>query len=134
MDELPFYVTHLSRRIIAKVVDVLLALAPSAILLWVLEPDQTAAYLSGGLWVFLILIADGLNGQSLGKRLVSIQVIARKSLKPCGPIRSIVRNSLLFPVPVVLDYLLIFLFDRRLGDLVAGTYVKHVPYFEPESD
>lgn len=134
MDELPFYVAHLSRRIIAKAVDVHLALVIPAILLWIFDRNQAVAYLSGGLWVFLILIADGFNGQSLGKRLVSIQVIAGKSLKPCGPIRSIVRNIFLFPIPVLLDYLLIFLFDRRLGDLVAGTYVIHLPYSDPEAD
>lgn len=138
MLELPFQVADLAQRIIAKLIDLVLAMIVGAALFSVVGLETTADYVIGGLWIVLFLIADGFKGQSLGKRVLNIQVIARKSLKPCGPTRSIVRNifliELVFWVFALVDWLLVYLFDRRVGDLVAGTYVIKLKNDAAQSD
>ncbi|WP_459742710.1 RDD family protein [Pseudomonas sp. 3A(2025)] len=68
------------------------------------------------------LLADALpGGQSLGKRLLSIAVVDRKTFKACTPGQSFTRNS---GTLIVLDWIWIFMEARmRLGDMFAKTIV-----------
>jgi uncharacterized RDD family membrane protein YckC len=77
-------------------------------------------------WMLVLsywLFKDGMNGQSIGKRFVSIGTIVEQSRLRCGVLQSCVRNGvLLIAMPV--DILFGLRPDkRRLGDLIAGTVV-----------
>jgi uncharacterized RDD family membrane protein YckC len=71
-----------------------------------------------------LLLADGLpQGQSVGKRVLDIAVIDRRTLKPCTYGQSFLRNFLLALLGII-DW--IFIFGRthqRLGDRAANTIV-----------
>lgn len=61
------------------------------------------------------------NGQSLGKRLLSIATVDRKTRKGCTLSQSLTRNA---GVLVVIDWVWIFMESRtRLGDMFAKTIV-----------
>lgn len=65
---------------------------------------------------------DGLNGQSLGKRLLKIKVLDRSTGEPCRLSRSLIRN--LFNGLGLIDWLFALGHEkRRLGDYAAETYV-----------
>ncbi len=68
------------------------------------------------------LLADALpNGQSLGKRLLSIATVDQKTLKGCSVSQSFTRNS---GVLMIVDWVWIFMESRtRLGDMFAKTIV-----------
>lgn len=71
-----------------------------------------------------LLLADGLpQGQSVGKRVLDIAVIDRRTLRPCTYGQSFLRNFLLALLGIF-DW--IFIFGRthqRLGDRAANTIV-----------
>ncbi|WP_455823957.1 RDD family protein [Pseudomonas graminis] len=68
------------------------------------------------------LLADALpNGQSLGKRLLSIAAVDRTTRKGCSVSQSFTRNS---GALIVFDWVWIFMESRtRLGDMFAKTIV-----------
>ncbi len=81
-------------RIVGKSIDLVIAIALSS-----------AIYPAGHLAAFLyILIADGLKGQSIGKKIVRIYVINTATDKKTRFRESILRNS---PIALVLLFLLI---------------------------
>jgi uncharacterized RDD family membrane protein YckC len=63
---------------------------------------------------------DAINGRSIGKRIVGLQVVIEKTQRPAGPMRCLIRNItfLLWPFEVVSAF---FNPSRRLGDYIAGT-------------
>lgn len=68
-----------------------------------------------------ILLRDGRHGRSLGKRLFGLKIETPNG-KPCGYLRSLVRNSTLLLLPIEL----MFVLNRnspRLGDRLAKTVV-----------
>ncbi|KRG40499.1 hypothetical protein ARC78_01140 [Stenotrophomonas pictorum JCM 9942] len=82
-------------------------------------------------WAYPIILEVWL-GQTLGKKAVGLRVIARDGA-PLGWMAAIVRNLLrtvdMLPFGYALG-LICCLYDpygRRLGDLVAGTLVVHLP-------
>lgn len=82
-------------------------------------------------WAYPIVF-EAWNGQTLGKRALGLRVVARDGA-PLGWMAAIVRNLLrtvdMLPFGYALG-LVASLFDphgRRLGDLVAGTLVVHLP-------
>jgi uncharacterized RDD family membrane protein YckC len=63
------------------------------------------------------------NGQSIGKRLMKIQVVDATSRKPCTLIKAFLRHLPSIPLGVF-DYLFVFSKKRqRLGDTLANTIV-----------
>lgn len=71
-----------------------------------------------------LLFKDGWGGRSLGKRIFNLIVIDLSEKKPCGFLKSLVRN--LFLLLTLVDGLFALSKDRkRLGDWVAGTQVVH---------
>lgn len=70
----------------------------------------------------LFLCKDNLNGQSLGKHLMRIQVVDNSTNQPPRTFILILRNFFLSVWPIELVLVLIN-GDRRLGDYVAKTSV-----------
>ena len=74
--------------------------------------------------LFYYLIIDGLpNGQSIGKRVIKIQVINETTGAPCTVGVSILRNFVTTLIPLI-DLIFVFGKSRqRLGDKIAKTRV-----------
>lgn len=69
------------------------------------------------------LFKDGINGQSIGKRFVSIGTLEEQSRLRCNIFQSFARNVVML-VALPIDVLFGLRPDkRRLGDLIAGTVV-----------
>jgi hypothetical protein len=119
-------------RFIAKFVDLIVVAAAGQVV-------PPVGWLAG---LAYVLIGDGLTGgQSLGKRLISLQTVIPRSREVSGFRESIIRNLplalayLLFPIPyigwtlataiVLLEALLIIGNEQglRLGDEIAHTQV-----------
>ena len=109
------------RRIYAWLIDVLLVVGvsiPLPLVSWLISP----AY---------ILLRDGLfEGQSVGKRIMGLKVVAHSARLQCTYLDSVVRN-ILWVIPVVnlavgltgLNYLLHDPKGRHWGDRLANTEV-----------
>jgi uncharacterized RDD family membrane protein YckC len=82
-----------------------------------------AVYIGLAVGILYFLLCDALpNGQSVGKLLLNIQVVGKKTLIPCSVTQSFFRN-ITFPLGV-LDWIFIFFGEhRRLGDFIASTIV-----------
>ncbi|OIN51612.1 hypothetical protein BLL37_17075 [Pseudomonas azotoformans] len=127
----PTVLASIGRRLAARIVDCAIAVLIffivkfSAGLLSAHVPAVTpkAGFLSAFFAAFAyFLLADALpNGQSLGKRLLSIATVDRKTRKGCSVSQSFTRNS---GALVVIDWVWIFMESRtRLGDMFAKTIV-----------
>jgi uncharacterized RDD family membrane protein YckC len=84
---------------------------------------DVAGYAGIVIGLVYFLFCDSLpNGQSLGKRLLKIKVIDRKTKNPCSVIQSLLRN-ITFPLGFF-DWIFIFFGShRRFGDFLASTIV-----------
>jgi hypothetical protein len=97
-------------------------LAPFLGIMWLIEE-----YMSYGCFVFylaiyitLVLQKDVLNGMSLGKRKVGLQIIDIDTNKKASSFKCVLRNSLVFIFPLEI-LISLFLPERKLGDFIAGT-------------
>lgn len=130
-------------RLGAQMLDGIVAVAPAALALAFFGRARHAdAEFFGGL-IFLtlllfvvlyVLFCDCLpGGQSVGKRMLGLAVIDRRTGRPCSPVQSLGRN-LLLGILGLFDWIFIFGEQRqRLGDMIAGTIVVEagpagVPY------
>jgi uncharacterized RDD family membrane protein YckC len=89
----------------------------------ILVGREPAFYLGISTGVAYFLFSDALpNGQSIGKKLLGIQVVGRGSMQPCSILQSLLRN-VTFPLGAI-DWVFIFFGShRRLGDFLASTIV-----------
>ena len=78
-------------------------------------------------YLILFLLGDTFHGQSIGKRLLKIQIVNFKTQKPTGFIISVVRNlicllnfTLIF---AAINYILFVYYYRNLSDFLTGTCV-----------
>lgn len=87
---------------------------------------ETAVIFGVVVSVIYFLFSDALpNGQSIGKRLINIQVISKETKKPCSLLQSFLRN-MTFPLGII-DWVFIFFGShRRLGDFIASTIVVKI--------
>lgn len=85
---------------------------------------QLSRYFIFGIPLFYFVIADALpEGQSLGKRILGLAVVSKKTGKSCNIVQSVVRNSATLLLGM-LDWIVAFGKDRqRIGDRVANTIV-----------
>jgi len=129
--EKPTILASVTRRLAARLIDcaiaalifltlkfglgALSALAPAITTRAVLRCAYFASFA-------YFLLADALpNGQSLGKRLLSIATVDRKTLKGCSVSQAITRNA---GALMIIDWVWILMESRtRLGDMFAKTIV-----------
>jgi uncharacterized RDD family membrane protein YckC len=140
----PYPPADFRRRAIARAIDLLIALAPIALI------PSGHPFAVALLSCALLLFGDSLfgAGRSLGKRLAGLRVMVVSTRRPAGVRESVLRNGLFVlalapalagapsPLPAVaLACILVLeagvalqpltrdLGQRRLGDLIAGTQV-----------
>ncbi|MCS3514679.1 RDD family protein [Pseudomonas grimontii] len=127
----PTILASIGRRLAARLIDCAIAVliffivkfCAGALSAYVPAVTPKAGFLSAFFAAFAyFLLADALpNGQSLGKRLLSIAVVDRKTRKSCTVSQALTRNS---GALVVIDWVWIFMESRtRLGDMFAKTIV-----------
>ncbi len=99
--------------------------------------EQVSPDILGGPWAYLGMLGfalyfckDIVNGRSLAKRLLKLQVVDNTTGEVASPMQCFVRNlfCIIWPVEVIIA---LSNTSRRLGDQVAGT--KLVPY-DPASE
>ena len=108
-------------RLYAKVIDIAIASIP----LFITNALESNQLFSFSIFFFIIFIAlgDGINGQSIGKRIAKIIVVKQNTMKPCTLGISALRNSLLFAITKIDLLFMIRRTKKRLGDSLAGTLV-----------
>jgi uncharacterized RDD family membrane protein YckC len=115
-------------RIAAKLIDVLLPLGATFLVSYVsfiemsLRASNVVSEIALALCVVYWLFKDGFGGQSIGKKIMGIQVIEHATGSTCSPPRSLIRA---IPMGLgVIDCAFALGKDRRrLGDMAAGTSV-----------
>lgn len=138
----------LGKRILAYIIDVVIASVPMMILYFVfllLNLVQTGLVASFNLfllflevehpyvllmigygWPFLYMfLRDGLGeGQSLGKRTVGLMVVRLSGNQPCSKVNSLVRN-IIGSILSVIDILVALIHNKgkRIGDMLVSTQV-----------
>ncbi len=134
------------KRIVAYLVDVAIVIIyvllvgfGSALIIGILDAFANGEPLSEWIlfWIIMaalippmgyLFIRDGFNGQSIGKRLVHIQVVDMSTLKPIGAGYSAGRYLCLRILGLVeLFIVLIQPNHRRLGDWLTGSIVIEKP-------
>ena len=93
---------------------------------WYLDPYLM---LLGSIVIILLslfLIKDIVNGQSLGKRLLKLQIVNYSTRNVACPIECVLRNLTLLLWPLEALFILISP-SRRLGDKLVGTQVVFEP-------
>ena len=121
---------HWVRRIIAAIIDGVIMLVIWMIVafaliftpggLWVMP------FFSGVLWILYSVVLEGMMGATLGKRLMSLRVIATEG--PMDFIKALIRNvSKIYWLFILADWLIGFITDgdprQRFLDRVADTTV-----------
>lgn len=117
---------HPGKRFQGQCIDGLVAYflgITSFYLLDILINREPAFYSGIAIGIMYFLFSDSLpNGQSIGKRLLNIQVLSKETMKPCSLFQSLLRN-VTFPLGIF-DWIPIFFKPhRRLGDFIASTIV-----------
>lgn len=137
------------RRCVAYVLDVIVSFFVIGTLFWfvdpdwyktsngetTLSPDETASVYLLVFVFYLVQVAvlEGLYGFSIGKLVMQLRVVKPDGLPP-GPLRAIVRN-LLWVIDgacgpwIALAVAVSSSSHKRIGDMVAGTYVIDGVYF-----
>lgn len=117
----------LGDRFVAQIFDNLIALLFGVIFYFVGGLFHDDHWIASIGYLGYYLLSDGLyGGQSFGKRSFNIAVVNATNGKPCGYIRSAIRNFTLLILGII-DILFIFGRSRqRLGDLAADTEVINI--------
>lgn len=93
---------------------------------WVPLQHRPMFYISL-LGMAIYLCKDSINGRSIAKRILKMQVIDNRTGRPASPLQCVIRNlfCILWPVEVLVT---LGSPERRIGDMVAGTRVDE---FDP---
>ena len=117
---------HPGKRFQAQFIDGLIAYALGICAFYLFDSFLSREFsFYAGLAIALVyfLFSDALpNGQSLGKKLLKIQVLDDDGIGVCSLAQSFFRN-ITFPLGVIDWVFIFFKSHRRLGDFVAGTIV-----------
>ena len=108
-------------RLYAKAIDIAFASIPLFISVAV-DNNQLFGF-SVLFFILYIAFGDGINGQSIGKRIANIIVVKENTMKPCTLGISALRNSLLFLITKIDLLFMVRQTKKRLGDSLAGTLV-----------
>ena len=117
------------KRYLAQIVDQFIAIGLGFLAAYVFDAagmKEIGIALFWLIYIAYILLNDGLpNGQSLGKKLLSIKVINKASAESCSYGESFIRNiTTVIPFLAMIDALMIFGIKRqRMGDKIANTLV-----------
>ena len=117
------------KRYLAQIVDQFVAIGLGFVAAYVFNAagmKEIGIALFWLVYVGYILFNDGMkNGQSLGKKLLSIKVINKESAKSCNYAESFMRNiTTVIPFLAMIDALMIFgVKKQRMGDKIANTLV-----------
>lgn len=127
---------YISRRIVAYILDVLVGISilflgnflhfvAIDLQLESLKSASASLVMIGVMWCILYMVCkDVAGGSSIGKRSMKLIILQCKDDQVCGKIRSIIRNLLLqIPGLVFIEWIILFFKDRRIGDLLVGSYV-----------
>lgn len=118
----------IGQRFTAQFLDGLIALAFAAATYYAAKAAGLPLELAWASWLVYLLVCDGLpGGQSLGKRVVRIQVVHAETGEPCGYGRSLLRNVSLGLFSPLDELTLLGSQRRRLGDFLASTRVVQLP-------
>jgi uncharacterized RDD family membrane protein YckC len=117
----------LGERVGAQLIDFFVASATMVIFFLVSMAIPNAFVIGAILFFGYLLLSDGQpRGQSVGKRVLGIAVIHRRTRKSCTYAQSFVRNFLSLLLGVI-DWLFIFgRTQQRLGDMIANTIVVRI--------
>lgn len=122
----PEHLASLGSRLGAQLIDDLIGILLAAIFVFTSNNEALSLV---GIAAFLgyILLSDALpNGQSIGKKALSIAVVDKNTNKPCTVSRSLFRNITLVILGFI-DWVFIFGSQRqRIGDMLAGTVVVNM--------
>jgi uncharacterized RDD family membrane protein YckC len=117
------------KRYLAQIVDQFVALGLGFVAAYVFNAAGMKDIGIALFWltyIGYILFNDGMkNGQSLGKKLLSIKVINKESAESCSYAESFMRNiTTVIPFLAMIDAVMIFgMKKQRMGDKIANTLV-----------
>ncbi len=111
------------KRLLAATIDFALIMLISQVFVFMSFIEQNYLMkITFSIMFSLFLCRDNLNGQSLGKRLMKIQVIDNRTMQTPTNFKCMLRNMFLCVWPIELLIVLIT-GDRRLGDYVSKTKI-----------
>jgi uncharacterized RDD family membrane protein YckC len=111
------------KRLVAMIIDFAIIMLISQVFVFMSFIEQNYLMkITFSIMFSLFLCRDNLNGQSLGKRLMKIQVVDNSTMQTVTSFKYILRNLFLCVWPIELLLVLIN-GDRRLGDYVAKTKI-----------
>jgi len=106
------------KRLVAMIIDFAIIMLISQVFVFMSFIEQNYLMkITFSIMFSLFLCRDNLNGQSLGKRLMKIQVVDNSTMQTVTSFKYILRNLFLCVWPIELILVLIN-GDRRLGDYV----------------
>lgn len=111
------------KRLVAMIIDFAIIMLISQVFVFMSFIEQNYLMkITFSIMFSLFLCRDNLNGQSLGKRLMKIQVVDNSTMQTVTSFKYILRNLFLCVWPIELILVLIN-GDRRLGDYVLKTKI-----------
>jgi uncharacterized RDD family membrane protein YckC len=114
------------RRYLAQLVDQIIAVTLIVIGVKLIPTFEISGILGLIMYVGYILINDAMpNGQSVGKKFLSIKVVNKTTGKNCNLKEAFIRNiTTVIPFLAVIDAVMIFgVKKQRMGDKIANTIV-----------
>jgi uncharacterized RDD family membrane protein YckC len=114
------------RRYLAQLVDQLIAVALTVIVVLLVSTYEISGILGLLTYASYILFNDAMpNGQSFGKKLLSIKVVNKTTGKNCNIKEALLRNiTTVIPFLAFIDAVMIFgVKKQRMGDKIANTLV-----------
>lgn len=115
------------KRLLALLIDIcVLTIISQLLIIFSFIDENVILFLAISIIITLILCKDISNGQSLGKRFMSIQIINEKTFLAASAVRSIIRNLFLIFWPIEIFFWLVMK-DKRLGDIVTKTKLVSQP-------
>lgn len=128
--EIPPFTCHQfmrERRLAAFYIDALLSGLFVNILILLLG-DDIGWYIGVPIWAVYMLFRDAFpNGQSIGKKIMKLQVVDNEGNNIAGQIsKAAIRSLTLIPPIGLIEAIRLVLGKNRYGDIWAGTTVKKV--------